>query len=243
MPLTALIPIKMEPRPPETEPERLSYLDLVRDLSDRYPILQYLNYFVPRPHPYRVRVAVLEFHPEAVKRTPFQGPNAYEELQEFLSSSSHDTLHHRLYLVEDLDPAFIELLGAYLNVDGMVFASQIRDAHYSGGAGNGHVPKLPSFHNPNQSFTLRYYESQYFKIRSLSKYGSGLVTTGNVRRQIMFGVGSYSVGSDEDDELKGHVGQVRRNTSFWSRKESNGFWNGIHPSSLLTSPIADKIRI
>jgi hypothetical protein len=35
-----------------------------------------------------------------------------------------------------------------------------------------------------------------------------------VRRQITFGIGSYYFGSDEGDELKGLVGQVRRNTSF-----------------------------
>lgn len=40
------------------------------------------------------------------------------------------------------------------------------------------------------------------------------MTTGNVRRQITFGIGSYYFGSDEGDELKGLVGQVRRNTSF-----------------------------
>jgi hypothetical protein len=46
--------------------------------------------------------------------------------------------------VEDLDPHFIELLGGCLNVDGTVFASQIRDSHFSGGPWKGHTPRLPS---------------------------------------------------------------------------------------------------
>jgi hypothetical protein len=140
-----------------------------------------------------------------------------------VASSSRDRCQHRLFLVEDLDTEYVEILGSYLNVDGTVFASQIRDAHYSGGA-NGHVPRLPSFHNPHHSFTLRYYESRYFNIQSLSDYGTDLVTAANVRRQITFKIGSYHFG--KPGEPKGHVGQIRRNTSFWSRKEEDGSWNG-----------------
>lgn len=211
----------------DSEPTQPSYLDLVHNLTGRYPILQYLNWFVKEAPAYPVRVAVLEFHPKTVKQIPFEGPDAYRDLEQYLISSSRDPHQPRLYLVEDLHPAFIELLGSYLNVDGTVFATHIRDAHYTGGPYNGHVRNLPSFQDPNQSFTLRYYESRYFKIRSLSKYGTDLVTASNVKRQFTFGVGTYYFGNDEGEGLKGHVGQVRRQTSFWSRKESNGSWNGI----------------
>ena len=139
----------MSTRSRETEPKRLRYLALVSDLTDRYPILQYLNFSIRKPHPYHVRAAVLEFHPEGVTRIPFGGPDGKEELQRYLASSSRDKHHHRRYLIEDLDPVYIELLGSYLNVDGTGFASQIRDTHYSAREGNGHVPKLPSFQDPN----------------------------------------------------------------------------------------------
>ena len=218
----------------QQQQQRQTYQDLVYSLTGRYPILQYLNWFFASPHPYPVRAAVLEFHPEALKEVLFDGPQAYENLRDYLASSS-DTSRHRLYLLEDLNPAFIELLGSYLNVDGTVFAGQIRDAHYTGSPYNGHVPKLPSFQDSHQSFTLKYYESRYFKIRSLSKYGTDLVTASNVQRQFTWGVGTYYFGNDEGDGVKGHVGQVRRQTSFWSRKESNGSWNG----KLLDSYISE----
>jgi hypothetical protein len=217
----------------DSEPSRLSYKDLVEDLTYRYPILQYLNFFLHRPsHPYPVRVAVLEFHPEFVTRFSFEGPTGYNDLYRYLSATS-TVPQHRLFLVEDLDPTFIELLGSYLNVDGTVFASQIRDAHFTKGSGNGHVPKLPSFHDPSHSFTLRYYEARYFKFRALSRFGSELVTSANVRRQLQFGISSLHLGRQNGPDASvlptGHVGTVRRNTSFWSRKEIDGSWNGkIH---------------
>jgi hypothetical protein len=204
----------MSRRSREAEPKGSTYLNLVRDLTGRYPILHYLNVFISAPYPSPVgatiRAAVLEFHPQTVKKIPFEGPNAYQELQAYLALSSRDTPQNRLYLIEDLDPAFIELLGSYLNVDGIVFASQIRDTHYSGSVWNGQVPNLPSFQDPNQSFTLRYYESRCFKIQDLWKYGLNLYTAARVRRQFKWEIRSSSF--DNDDGLKWHVGQIRWNT-------------------------------
>jgi hypothetical protein len=214
----------------ETTPKKSTYMDLVRALTPRYPSLQYLNFFIEKPSLYPVRVAVLEFQPENVTRIDFDG---IQTLQHYLESSSHDSPQHRLYLIEDLDPSYINLLGSYLNVDGTVFASQIRDSHFTGTPFNGHVPKLPSLQDPNDSFTLRYYESRYFHDPSIQEFSSSIMTCANVvRRQITFGMASYSIGRRE--ELKGYVGQVRRNTSFWSRMEKDGGWNGSYLPPLIS---------
>jgi hypothetical protein len=141
-------------------------------------------------------------------------------------------------LIEDLDPSFIELLGTYLNVDGIVFASQIRDTHFSGGWEYGHQPKLPSFQDPEKSFTLRYYEARYFDDPSIPEFSALVRTTGNLSRQIAFGRGRRSkfdghVGLIRERNYNGHVGLIRRNISFWSRVESDGSWTGLKPDSDL----------
>ena len=206
-----------------------TYLETVSALTSRYPILQHLNFFVQEKSGQplnRIRVAVLEFRVDAVFRIDFggkDGVDAYNELRLYLASTPGSPCQHRLYLLEDLHPAFIELLGEFLNVDGTVFASQIRDKHYSGGPFNGHAPKLPSFQDPASSFTLRYYEARYFDHPDMPAFSSSVETVGNVRRQITFGRRPWR-------DVRGHVGHIRRNTSFWSQKHTSGAWNGAYCS-------------
>ena len=127
-------------RTKEVPNESPTYFDVVDALTDRFPILFYVSAFVKRQvgqPAFPVRAAVLEFTEGQARRKDFKDSDSesgYDKLQAYLSSSSH--CRHRLYIVEDLDAAFIELLGAYLNVDGTVFASQIRDTHTFPGAGN-----------------------------------------------------------------------------------------------------------
>jgi hypothetical protein len=216
-------------REEDPAPEKSPYLSLVNLLTHRYPNLFYLSDFVNKqlsnPGVYPVRVAVLEFRKNKVTCIDFDskdGQDGYEKLASYLASEAPSECRHRLYLLEDLNPSFIELLGAYLNIDGTVFASQIRDAHFSGGYVNGHAPKLPSFQDPNKSFTLRYYEARYFDDPAMPEFSSSVRTLGNVSRQITFGRGA----SRKIPGFDGHVGFIRRNTSFWSRRENNGAWNG-----------------
>lgn len=204
--------------------QKSSYLDLVKALIWRYPTLRYLNFFIKKPAIYPVRVSVLEFGSGQVTRVDFDGNEGYEKLQKYLASSSDDGPRKRLYLVEDLSPQFIELLGSYLHIDGTVFASQIRDSHYSGKPWNGHAPKLPSFQDPEKSFTLRYYESRYFDDPAMPEFSSSVATTGNIRRAVTFGKRANNIARNEDPE--GHVGHIRRNTSFWASVDKDGNWNG-----------------
>ena len=217
--------------------EKPTYIDVVNTLTHRFPILFYVADFVKRQigQPvYPVRAAVLEVTESEVRKIDFGGKDkesSYNKLHAYLSSSSSDC-QHRLYIIEDLDAAFIELLGAYLNVDGTVFGSQIRDTHFSGGWEHGHQPQLPSFQDPRASFTLRYYEARYFDDGSLPDFSASVRTSGNLSRRILLGKGrrnkfSGNVGLLRTRNYDGHVGLIRRNTSFWSRVETNGSWNGL----------------
>lgn len=69
-------------RDPTPSPQKTPYLQLVNDLTYRYPVLNYLNFFVQKKSQtrtplYPVRCAVLEFHTDAVHRSednPFLCP-------------------------------------------------------------------------------------------------------------------------------------------------------------------------
>lgn len=222
--------IRLASRPPKLPPTKSSdapYLQLVNDLTYRYPVLNYLNYFIQKRASisaplYPVRAAVLEFTESQVTRIDFDGldgVDAFSKLSRYLTANQQ--CKTRMFLIEDLDPAFIELLGSHLNVDGTVFAHQIRDAHYSGGPWNGHAPKLPSENDPTKSFTLRYYETRYFDDPDMPNFSSAVQTLGNVSRQIAFGISTWN----QYKSQAGHVGHVRHNTSFWSQHNKDGGWD------------------
>jgi hypothetical protein len=223
--------------------EKPTYFDVVDALTDRFPILFYISDFVKRQlgQPlYPVRIVVLEFTEGKVRKIDFDGEgreSGCHKLQAYLSSPSSEC-QHRLYIIEDLDTASIKLLGAHLNVDGTVFASQIRDTHFSGGWEHGHQPQLPSFQDPQASFTLRYYEARYFDDGSMPDFSAYMRTSGNLSRRILFGKGRRNkfeghVGLTRRRNYDGHVGLIRRNTSFWSRIEANGSWNGPYYLALI----------
>lgn len=218
------------------------YLRKIRDLADSYPILYYLNRFVKdrdingnRLAVYPVRVTVLEFRSSQVTKHSFhEAANPYEDLRTYLQNSSHQKGLKRLFLVEDLDANTIELLGWHLGMDGRVFASQIRDAHFTAGHYIGHAPELPGLQDPERSFTLRYYEPRYFENPDMPSFSSYLTTMANVRRQITFtrGAGKRLIENSAKAQHT-HVGHIRRNTSFWSQDIAGGGWNGEKCLDLL----------
>lgn len=108
------------------------YQRLVGDLSYRYPVLNYLNEFFNKQPVYLAQVSVLEFEEDRVIRINFNhGDGAsHEKLRQYLDSPPR--CQHRLFLLEDLDPDIIEVLGASLNIDGTILAHQIRATHWAG---------------------------------------------------------------------------------------------------------------
>ena len=156
----------------------------------------------------------------------------FDSLRHYLSNTQRSSCTHRLYLLEDLHPRFIEILGSALNIDGTIFASQIRDSHYSDGYANGQVVDLPSFQG-GEGWSLKYYETRYFHDETISDYTANLYTADNVKRQITFPRRSppQKVGKAKV-KMTGHLGYVRRKSSFWGRDDGHGGWNGILRPSL-----------
>jgi len=227
-----------QPSWPGTTPnsQTTPYLDRARQLTNRYPILSYLNDFVQRPTYYEVRCSVLEFHETSVpQRHDFVaegGISGLERLRRHLSSHTA-TPQCRLFLLEDLDCAWIEFLGAYLNIDATVFASQIRDTHYSGGFYRGDQPPLPSCQDANRNFTLKYYEARYFDNPDLPQFSNSIRTVGNLSRKIAFGKGASC-------SYRGHIGLIRRKASFWSRAEGDKGWNGLFVPLVYENLLSDE---
>ncbi|KAF2465899.1 uncharacterized protein BDR25DRAFT_80860 [Lindgomyces ingoldianus] len=68
---------------------------------------------------------------------------------------------HRLYILEDISPEYVELIGRHLHVDPLIFASQINTWKFLNSKAIAQRT-LPSLSKPAKSFTLRYHEPRTF---------------------------------------------------------------------------------
>jgi hypothetical protein len=92
------------------------------------------------------------------------GDGAFESvksLREYLQSSSaeksREDKQRRLFVLEDMEPGYVDALGHHLGVDPLVFSEQMNTWNFTD---SWSIPfrGLPSMSIPGQSFTLRYYE-------------------------------------------------------------------------------------
>lgn len=63
----------------------------------------------------------------------------------------------RLFILEDMNPDYVDILGEALGVDPLVFAEQMNTWNFSDSRSVPHRG-LPSILSPQKSYTLRYYE-------------------------------------------------------------------------------------
>jgi hypothetical protein len=190
------------------------YADLVSRLQNRYPNLHYLEKFLRNKNlQYPVRAAVLEFREGTVNQIDFK---CISELHDYLNSVPDSNCSHRLYMLEDLCPQYIEILGSYLNVDADLFASQLRDVRYSTSSEYGCMRSLPSIQCNSSSFTLKYYEVRHCGSQTTRRT---MKTAANVRREIA----SMKKKNDKRDDIALFF---RRNASFWTRLQAEGAWDG-----------------
>jgi hypothetical protein len=143
-----------------------------------------------------------------------------ERLEQYLQSKSAEQSRNedkkcRLFILEDMEPAYVEALGHHLGVDPLVFSEQMNTWNYNDSWSIG-ARGLPSLHAPEQSFTLRYYE-----LRSLKKPQSIDALT----LQMTFAVNRrrYERWRDVDVPSSGKPdrrhGFVRRAVSFWTSQQ------------------------
>jgi hypothetical protein len=143
-----------------------------------------------------------------------------ERLEEYLTDKSAEQSRNvdkqrRLFILEDMEPAYVEVLGHHLGVDPLVFSEQMNTWNYNDSWSVG-ARGLPSLITPEQSFTLRYYE-----LRTLKKPQSIDALT----LQMTFAVNRrrYERWRDVDVPSAGKPdrrhGFVRRAASFWTSQQ------------------------
>ena len=221
----------------------VSYLDKVKSLQDAYPALiqlvdkiaefddqeirmvksTYSNEYEVSPG----RCAVLEFNGSSVHHEEL--PLA-SDLRRYFRNHESGILNAdacRLFILEDLEPDFVELLGDNLGVDPLVFAEQTNAWYFTDIQSVGHR-QLPSLIKPQKSFTLRYHEIRRPQsgheddLSAMSKQ-----TTFAINRRLYepwVVVESPSMPSTDS------VAVVRRCASFWTSQKENALpgtgWNG-----------------
>ena len=159
-------------------------------------------------------------------------------LQSNSAKTSREEMRKRLFILEDMEPDYVDALGHHLGVDPLVFSEQMNTWNFTDSWSIPHRG-LPSMSIPGQSFTLRYYE-----LRTLLDPNSvdvlSLQTSFAVNRR------RYERWKDIDIPSLGKPDRrhafVRRCASFWTSQnflphgKPDGLgWDGKVPISLLLS--------
>ncbi|KAL3471333.1 hypothetical protein BJX99DRAFT_263353 [Aspergillus californicus] len=219
-----------------------SYLRAARNLKTRFPCMtQFFSDWerfgptkLPQMHPpgkSSSRCGVFEFVPD--KQPEFVDLSDASHLRDYLDQMGPKSpCQNRLFLLEDLEEATLEMLGAALDIDPTVLADHSFSYHYSQ---NHTIPHrtLPSMINPAKSFTLRYYEIREIDQRYSDGQPGSQRTFARISRPIerwrdlaiMYRTAPLDV--------------VRHNVSFWCdevlpvhRPSARSGWNAI----LLVDP-------
>lgn len=153
------------------------YLQCLETLEDAFPALKsFLEKLANETEPGRQAVNThyqakherspgrcycLEFKDESVSvigKGVFESAGALREyLQKKPATQSRNEKHRRLFILEDMEPEYVDALGHHLGVDPLVFSEQMNTWNFTDSWSIPHRG-LPSMSIPEQSFTLRYYE-------------------------------------------------------------------------------------
>lgn len=226
------------PRPRGPVDNSHTYLARISNLCTRFPNLALLSIILLAAQPtIRGRIMVLEFNSGApnlesnaddyVSRHEFSSPNdlAAYLLRTDISPATHQR-PSRLFLVEDLVPAYINKLGEYFAIDPAFFAGHLASANWlavvdKGGA----APRLPSSMPKNGGFkgqkfwTLLFYEMLLFHDPEGLKKHRDIFRDANVYRKVHYGKAAVEWA---------RCGIAHSNASFWSRSRNIpvGDWEG-----------------
>jgi hypothetical protein len=148
-----------------------------------------------------------------VKESGFESPAALRTyLENNPATQSRANKQRRLFILEDMEPDYVDALGHHLGVDPLVFSEQMNTWNFTD---SWSIPYrgLPSMSVPGQSFTLRYYELRtLFEPKSVDVLSLQMSFAINRRR--------YERWRDVDVPSAGKPdrrhGFVRRCASFWT---------------------------
>jgi hypothetical protein len=155
-------------------------------------------------------------HVEIINNGPFKDPAT---LRTYLTSAPASTSRaagtRRLFILEDMEPDYVDALGHHLGVDPLVFSEQMNTWNFTDSWSIPHRG-LPSMSVPGQSFTLRYYELRtLFDPKSVDVLSLQMSFAINRRR--------YERWRDIDVPSLGKPDRrhafVRRCASFWTSQD------------------------
>lgn len=200
------------------------YLEFIEKLKSRNPSL-----CKPDPKNHRIgsrvgtsRSVLLNICPDHTVTS--QHFNSISELKiHFKKRAENDgkgepNTSRRVYILEGLDPQFVEAYGSYFFMDPMLFTRQERNTVWDMGdiqEGFSDTPYLPSLDNPEKCFRLKY--------REMRKFGPDF----DHWRMICATSGSHIAGIGFEWKLDS-VAAVERKCSFWFRYDIGGLggWDG-----------------
>lgn len=201
------------------------YQRRLASLCSKYPNIRYPNLQYPWVNDYKLppgadklgKVTVLRLE---VERTPTRTDIVVpQDLREFLQATSNAAdfgTARRVYLVEAWDPEIIGILGEHFQINPTLLVRQYRSGMWEKTHQAGNTPCLPSTFDPEQSFSIVYYEPRFFLPHIAEFQGQTWRAAENLRHISV----SRILG-----EFDG-VGIVHRKVSYWSRRTGDGGWDG-----------------
>ncbi|KAH7381234.1 hypothetical protein DE146DRAFT_704720 [Phaeosphaeria sp. MPI-PUGE-AT-0046c] len=153
---------------------------------------------------------------EVVNNACFATSDALRKyLKDNPATQSRTAKQRRLFILEDMEPDYVDALGHHLGVDPLVFSEQMNTWNFTDSWSIPHRG-LPSMSVPGQSFTLRYYELRtLFDPKSVDVLSLQMSFAINRRR--------YERWRDIDVPSVGKPDRrhafVRRCASFWTSQD------------------------
>ncbi|KAI9698340.1 MAG: hypothetical protein M1820_007502 [Bogoriella megaspora] len=181
------------------------------------------------------RCVLLTFNQSDVTPKTFNQPKELDDyLSHFPPKDDRDPGRCRLWILEDMDPEWVAVLGRRLGVDPLVFSEQMNTWNFTNSKS---IPAriLPSLVDSTRSFTLRYYE-----FRQLQDPDS----IDSMQNQMTFAINRrrYERWRDVDTPSFQNTWRhafVRRCASFWTnQKEPKSGYDAI----MLVDPAFDSFR-
>lgn len=185
------------------------------------------------------RCTLLTFDEKPISTREFLTPEQLEEYFEehpVPASSENDQNRGRLWILEDLEPAWVDVLGQRLGMDPRVFSEQYSTWNFTS-ASTLTTRLPPSMVRPENFFTLRYYE-----IRSWDS--DDAIDVDWMRNQETFAVNRrrYERWRDVDTTNftnKWRSAFIRRCASFWTNQTTTrNDWDAV----ILVDPAFDSVE-
>jgi hypothetical protein len=192
-------------------------------LQARNPNLKHRDWKIPSTREGWVaksRVQLVKFDKDGRKIcTAELNPSELQESLAARTAASSETTKEGgyLYILEGLDPNYVELFGAHLtDIDPAVFSRHQRTALWEGKHRGGNTAKLASLDDPGRSFMMEYCELLYFAESpdSISLRNPADNRHINISRKPVLLSDVHNVGI------------MHRKASFWAQTHDNGSWEG-----------------